>query len=257
MIVTGFLCLAGFISSGEVITEFKLDGNLKAVGKVIPEKISPVGKTEYVTGVTGKALVLVNKPGQGVELFFSKGLPAAKGAISFWLCPLNWKYDDKSFQIFLGGFMGKAGAKAADINSKSPNRFCLYKYGNPHMDTGGLGLPWFFTKNNKPEHGCSVDGRKLSDWTQGKWHWIVLAWDKTGKKPVRHIWLDGANCGGRIGDFDIAGPIILRFGAYWGKKGGKTAIDNIKIWDSPPPEDEQTEIYENIMEKVYTRKEKK
>ena len=125
------------------------------------------------------------------------------------------------------------------------------------MDTGGLGMPWVFYKNNKIEHGCSVDGRKLSDWKQGKWHFVVLTWDKTGKKAVRRIWLDGGVRGGKIGDFDISGPIVLRFGAYWGKKGGKTAIDNIKIWSSCPTEDEQTEIYENMMEKIYTRKENK
>ena len=165
--------------------------------------------------------MLVNKPGQGVELFFSKGLPADKGAISFWLRPLNWNYDDKSFQIFLGGFLGKKGDEAAAINAKAPNRFCFYKYGNPHMDTGGLGMPWIFYKDNKAEHGCAVDGRKLNNWKQGKWHFVVLTWDKTGRKPVRRIWIDGASLGGKIGDFDISGPVILRFGAYWGKKDGE------------------------------------
>jgi hypothetical protein len=257
MVTVGLLCMSGLISAGGVITELKLDGDLKASGTTAPDKITAIGKTEYVPGVTGKALVLVNKPGQGVELFLSKGLPGDKGAISFWLSPLNWNYDDKSFQIFLGGFLGKPGAKAADINSKEPNRFCFYKYGNPHMDTGGLGLPWIFYNNNKPEYGCSVDGRKLSDWKQGKWHFVVLAWDKTGKKPVRRIWLDGTAQGGKIGKFDLSAPIMLRFGGFWGKKDGKTAIDNIKIWDNPPTEDQQTEIYENTMEKIHTRKEKK
>ena len=252
-----FLYLSGIIATGEVTAELKLDGNLKASGKMVPDKITALGKPQYVPGISGQALILVNKPEQGVELFLAKGLSGDKGAISFWLCPLNWNYNDKSFQIFLGGFLGKPDAKAEEITIKAPNQFCFYKYGNPHMDTGGLGLPWLFKVNNKPVHGCSVDGKKLSDWTQGKWHYVVLTWDKTGAKPVRRIWIDGSIKGGKIGPFDLSGPIKLRFGAFWGKKNGSTAIDNIQIRNNPPNEDQQTEIYENAMEKFYTRKEKK
>lgn len=227
-------------------------------GKLTPSNISAFGgELKFSEGISGKGAQIGNRPPKGIRLIFSEGFPTKSGSIVFWVKPVDWKYDDGSFHIFASLLSYGKNAVPEDLQNhkKALSGITFYKYGNKHMEKGGLGIVALSQCGGKTDWICSLDARKCADWIPGKWHLMALTWNNASEKKAIRFYIDGELVRDILKETSFMkfdGPVVALIGGYWGDKG-ESVIDEFEIFSEALNETQIYSIYEKAMEKVFAK----
>lgn len=168
---------------------------------------------EFADGLRGKGIVIGGTPEKGQNFYTIssvKNFDIYKGAISFWIKPLDWAGTDlKIWNVF--------------VNADGNANFLLYKFFN-----GDTMLFLYGTQQR-----WSRSQRHISDWERGKWHHIAATWDD-GETA---LYIDG-KLNQRTRNpmkYKFPSTRTLYLGPGWGGNvcQGKSVIDELKIYDTP------------------------
>jgi len=260
--LTGILFIAGILNAEEYLPEFKIkfDNEIKALGKFASSGIITTSDTiDFTDGIEGNALLIGDLPSKTFSVFFQDNFPFERGSLSFWISSKDWNYNDNKHHIFLKTDFYKKGTPVTLVNNDKPlSSYNIYKYANPHPETGGLGIVWMASEDDSNNSwNCNCDAKNLRGWKTGSWHNITITWGKkeNNKHPSLKLFIDGESISICNRNFNFSETALLTFGTSWGSKG-KTAIDEIELYAKVLTEDEIVDIYNSTMEKFENNKEK-
>ena len=225
-IIPLLLCLLGTVLFGANLTlHVSFDKGLAADvanGKREPDAVqSNVAYQE--DGVSGKGIKIgpwknVETPGttevqdRNYRYVYSgmKNLNSEKGAMSFWVKPVDWDGKDAApHRLFV------------HLNAPNKATMTIYKVlNNPslycHIVSQGVGVA-------KPM------GR-IADWKKGEWHHIVVCWEK----GALSTFVDGV-MGGTMSfnPFDCQFTQIVLGRLGWQFESGASAMDELRVYDAP------------------------
>lgn len=200
-----------------------VDATEAAGNKQAKYKIPP----EFQKGVDGQAVLIGNKKGEkeyGYTYDSEKNLDWAKGSISFWIKPLDWKGDNNFFNIF---FQTKAGK----------NLFMIYKYFSMEQlyFVRGERAKWLFA------------GKKIGNWRPGEWHHVTCVWNSVESR----IFVDGHIVDSKKLNFPVENlkpraPFTIGIGKpdlLKDKLRGQSLIDEFRIYNRELTLKEVQELY--------------
>jgi len=138
------------------------------------EPVRTEGGISYVEGKKGRALVVGYKDKVVSRvLFYSKdNINLEQGTIEMWIRLIDWSVENEGYQFFFS-----CGAEKGTIT--------IFKQKGPGL-WGRIGM---YEKGESEEYKL-VDG-KFRDITSGKWHHIVMSWEKGGEM---RLYTDGKLC---------------------------------------------------------------
>lgn len=190
------------------------------------ESMNPqvVGPVAYVDGQDGKAVVVGVNPAEKPEhqtlrykLTQENVLNWSRGTVSFRACPQDWNGADADFHVLFEA-AGDGG------------RMLIYKYENTSQLYFLLGPD---AKDINGKWRWSIATASIKDWQQGQWRQITCTWNA---QSVMKIYIDGQSKGLVTLKEIPAKPCTLfavggNYPAGWNHPQGKTAIDQLKIWN--------------------------
>lgn len=187
-------------------------------------------------GIKGKAMLTgVSEDGQkGFSCRFDAGknISMKEGTVTLFVKPLNWNGKDERFQIFF-----EAASK------RGQDRLLIYKYVNSDELLFLLGPSE--TKDGK--HQWTIASASIKNWESGNWYFIACSWDKEYLKLYvnsKLMKIEKIKIPTKLDAFETfsAGPLQ---GANWKKIGGRTLVDELKIYDKALSQKEIFEEWEN------------
>jgi hypothetical protein len=168
------------------------------------------GKPELAPGRTGKALK--SGPGTGCVDYPTAGLiTPAGGTVEMWVCPLDWKPQDREFHVF--------------FDTRNEGALYLYKY----YESSSL-LTLTCANTNGPYASSAVD---ISGWQPGQWHHIAGTWSPLG--VITYVDGKATSKIPTAGDLPLALGERFRIGDHpWHlPRQSASLIDEVRIYDRP------------------------
>ena len=191
---------------------------------------------EFQPGVKGQALVVGGKPATEQKIVNDlpvtaenarncryspdKNIDFKKGSVSFWIKPLDWKGDDKGFNVL---FHTGVGGNFFQIHKHYSDNRLLFLRGKD----------------------CTSTQYRIRDWAPGQWHHLVATWNPTETR----LFIDGRLvCRSKVREpFVPEGrtqPVSVGPGGGWEKAFiGRSLIDEFRVHDRPLTHDEVGELY--------------
>jgi len=185
------------------------------------------GEPAFAPGVSGSALRVGDGGGRAVYPRGPNATMGTRGAVSLWICPVQWTRVNGGNTTFL-----VAGNGA----------FYLQRQGPAHDETGKL------TRHEGVQylvHGELTGNKTLmtgsADWPDGQWRFVVANWSW----PVFSWSIDG---GEFVGISVKSSPDESYFGSLVvGATGGEpTLIDELTIYRRPLTQQEARHLYESF-----------
>jgi len=186
---------------------------------------TPMGTPQFTDGVVGRALVCAPGSGGAIYTPASNATLATRGAVSLWVCPVDWTRDQGDNTVLV-----------MTTNSS----FYVQRQGPLHNPDGSLvraeGLQ-FLMLSELTGNNCLMLGTE--NWPAGTWRLIVANWSW----PVMQLSLDG-------GEFQSVtvkqSPTEAQFGGLIVGSGGgeKTLLDEVTFYRRPLSIEEVRRVWE-------------
>lgn len=236
-------------ASGKPLVIVKSVSDVQSDSEIVIQKEVIGGPLEIVPGPGGDAFVVQDKPKKGLRIIFTRGFPAQAGTLSFWVCPLDWCYDDEKFHMFanLACYPADTEPNARDEKTVSSS-WLLYKYMKPYASGNALLL--LYNDRNKNSWTLGHRATEMTDWKPGIWHHLAVTWKAADRYPSCALYVDGVRTAETNSDwhrFDFSGQAVITFGASWGNEG-RTAICHVMLYGERLTEEEMGTLYAEEME---------
>ena len=186
-----------------------------------------LGTPQFADGLVGRALVAGDGSGRIVYPRGPNASMAGRGAVSLWICPVQWTRDNGGNTTFLTAANGA---------------FYLQRQGPAHNDQGIVtryeGVQFLIRGEVTGNQTLMVGTDK---WPNGRWRLLVANWSL----PTMSFSIDG-------GEFQTTGVDAVPEDAYFGDlavgaSGGElTLIDEITIYKRPLTREEVSAIYDTF-----------
>ncbi|MBM4051086.1 MAG: LamG domain-containing protein, partial [Planctomycetes bacterium] len=189
------------------------DGSLDAAEARGDKRAEADGKTTFAPGRKGQGLVVGDMDGSAGAYYQTAGnIVLERGTVAMWVQPVNWQGDDGLYHNFFSANPGEKGL------------LMLYKY---HSTSWGL---TFIVDPDDGPRAKMYCYRSISGWKPGEWHHIACAWTRDEGMA---LYIDGEPASQIAGTGLTDKPLKprMRFGTDWQRKGARTVLDEVMIFD--------------------------
>lgn len=191
---------------------------------------APSGTPQFTDGVKGRALLAGDGSGLGTYSRPRNATLDTRGAISLWVCPVEWTHQNGGNTVLL-----------MTANSS----FYLQRQGPMHNEDGLVtrqeGLQFLMLS---PVTGSNCLMLDTENWPMGKWRLLVANWSW----PVMQLSVDG----GQFQSLTVKqSPTEAQFGGLvvGASDGEKTLLDEVTFYRRPLSLQEVRSVYEAMRPK--------